>query len=127
MNKINKPRTVMVDVDDTLIIWDPEKYPHTENDLIWIEDYNRSLPFLPHKKNIDFIQKLKLQGYGIVIWSAAGGDWAETVVKALHLQDLPDVIMSKPEFAVDDLLSAKGIIKQVIWLDPVTGEFKRSE
>lgn len=116
-----------MDIDDTTILWEPEKYPHEPEELVLIQDFNRQFPFLPHKKNIEFVNKLKLQGYGVVFWSAAGGEWAETVTKALGLEDLPDVIMSKPEFAMDDLLDAKKIIKQVIWLDPVTGEIKRNE
>lgn len=127
MNVLKKERVAYCDVDDTIIIWDYEKYPHTVSDLVEIEDYNRKCLFLPHKRNIEFLQKLKLQGYGIVIWSAAGANWAETVVKALKLEDLPDMVLSKPELALDDLLDARKIIRSVIWLDPTTGEYKRNE
>lgn len=125
--KLDKDRIVVLDIDDTVILWEPENYPHEPEEIVIIQDYNRQFPFLPHKKNIEFVKKLKLQGYGVVAWSAAGGNWASIVIDKLGLQDLPDVVMSKPEFAIDDLLDAKKIIKQVIWLDPISGEFKRNE
>lgn len=116
----------MVDVDDTLILWSPEKYPHEEKDLIILEDDGKIFKFLPHFKNIEFIQTLKLQGYGIVVWSASGPDWCERIIKVLKLETLPHVIMGKPELAIDDLLDAKRIIKSVVWIDPKTGEYKRN-
>lgn len=124
-HKLDPARTAMVDIDDTIILWDIDKYKHNKEDLRWVGEDN-SFPALPHLKNIDLIKKVKMQGYGIVFWSAAGVDWVEHVIKRLGLEELPDVIMSKPEFAVDDLLDAKKIIKSVIWIEPETGEFKRN-
>lgn len=118
---------VYCDVDDTLICWSPELYPHQEADLVTINDYDRQFQFLPHKKHLDFLHKLKLQGYGIVIWSAAGASWAETVVIALGIQDIPDMILSKPELAMDDFLEAKQIIKSILWIHPETGEYLRNK
>lgn len=125
--KLDKERVVYIDVDDTIILWEPEKYHYDSDEIVLIRGFNREFPFLPHKRNIEFVQKLKLQGYGVVVWSAAGANWASTVIDKLGLQDLPDVILSKPELAVDDLLEPKHIIKSIIWIDPETGEFKRSE
>lgn len=124
--KLNKDKVVYVDVDDTLVLWEPEKYHHTEDEIIWITDDTRRFPFLPHKRNIKFVQQLKLQGYGVVVWSAAGSNWAEHVIKNLKLEDLPDMIISKPELCVDDLLEANRIIKSIVWIHPDSGEFKRN-
>jgi len=124
--KLAKDRVVYLDIDDSCIIWEPEKYKHHEDEIIWIEDYGRKFPFLPHKRNIEFVQKLKLQGYGVVCWSAAGASWAETVICKLGLQDLPDMILSKPELCVDDILEPKRILKSIVWLHPETGEFLRN-
>ena len=126
MKKIKQSRTVMVDVDESILLWSPELYPHSPNDLIVLEEGGRKHQFLPHYKNIEFIKKLKLQGYGLIFWSAGGNDWCERIVKELKLEDIADVCMSKPEFAIDDLLDAKRIIKTVLWIDPITGEFKRN-
>src|ERR1035437_11138353 len=116
-HKLDKDRTIYIDCDDTLIIWNPDKYIHEREDIRWIGE-TKFFSVLPHKKHIDFIRKIKMQGYGIVIFSAAGVNWAEKVVKTLGIEDLPDVIMSKPEFVIDDLLDAKKIIKSVIWIHP---------
>lgn len=124
--KLDKEKVVYVDVDDTIIMWEPEKYLHEESEIVWIDDYTRTFPFLPHKKNIEFVKKLKLQGYGVIVWSAAGASWAETVVNKLGLADLPDMIISKPELCIDDLLESNRIIKSIVWIHPETGEFKRN-
>lgn len=125
--KLEKEKVVFVDVDDTCAIWDPEKYPHDPDDLITITDEYGQWNLLPHKKNIQFVINLKRQGYGVVIWSAAGASWASTIVNKLGLENVADMVISKPEIAIDDLLDAKRIIKTVLWIDPVTGEFKRNE
>lgn len=124
--KLNKDRVVYLDVDDSIIAWEPEKYPHSPDEIVNITDGTRIFPFLPLKRNIEFVQKLKLQGYGVVVWSAAGASWAEHVIKSLKLEDLPDMIISKPELCVDDLLEANRIIKSIVWICPDTGEFKRN-
>lgn len=125
--KLDYDKVVYVDVDDTLILWEAEKYKHHEDEIIWIEDDTRKFPFLPHKRNIEFVRKLKLQGYGVVVWSAAGKDWAEKVVTVLGLVDLPNMIMSKPELCIDDILEPNRIIKSIVWLHPETGEFLRNK
>lgn len=127
MIKLNQARTVMVDIDDTCILWEPEKYPHNEADLIILEDDGKVFKFLPHFKHIEFIRKLKLQGFALVFWSAGGNDWCERIVKLLELDGVADICMSKPEFAVDDLLDARRIIKTVLWIDPISGEYRRNE
>ena len=125
--KLEKEKVVFVDVDDTILLWDVEKYPHNPDDLITFTDEYGQWKLLPHTKNIEFVINLKRQGYGVVVWSAAGATWAETVINKLELNSLPDMIISKPEIAIDDLLDAKRIIKTVLWIDPITGEYKRNE
>lgn len=124
--KLDKERVVYCDVDDTLILWDPKVYEHDPKDLIIFTDEYGQWELLPHKANIDFLINLKRQGYGVVVWSAAGANWAEKVVNKLGLQEIPDMIISKPELAMDDLLEPDRIIKSVVWIHPVTGDFKRN-
>lgn len=126
MTYLNNSRTAMVDIDDTILLWEPDKYIHNKEDLITIEANSVSKTFLPHAKNIEFIKALKLQGYGIVFWSASGPEWCQKIVTKLGLEEVANVIMGKPELAMDDLLDAKRIIKSVIWIDPNTGEYKRN-
>lgn len=126
MFKLNKARTVFCDVDDTIILWDISKYESITEEHIDLGDKDLYFPVIPHRKNIALLTKLKLQGCGIVVWSAAGVDWAEKVVTKLNLTDIVDVVVSKPEIAIDDLLQADRIIKSIIWIDPVSGEMKRN-
>jgi hypothetical protein len=125
MIELKSGRTVAVDCDETILNW---TYPEGSKDLITIcNDQNQCRQFQPHLHNINFLKSLKVQGYTIIVWSAGSGNWASKVVKALQLEEYVDLTCDKLEFAIDDLLDAKKIIKQVIWLDPISGEFKRNE
>jgi hypothetical protein len=121
--RLKKERVVYTDCDDTLIMWEQFKDSDELYDALEIEP---GFKVYPNYKNIEFILKLKHQGYGVVIWSAAGSEWAEKVTKLLGLEEVADFVMAKPEICLDDLLDAKRIIKSVVWLDPNTGEFKRN-
>lgn len=129
MINLKSGRTVVVDCDQTLLNWDYDKYPHELKDLIEIEDpetgYKKA--FLPHFHNIEFVKNLRLQGYTIIVWSAASGLWAQKVVEILNLEKYVHLTCDKPELAIDDLLDAKRIIKSVVWIDPITGEYRRNE
>jgi FMN phosphatase YigB (HAD superfamily) len=124
--KLIKERVAYVDCDDTLILWEPNKYKHNPEEVVNMHDEWGSFPVLPHKLNIEFVKKLKTQGYGIIIWSAAGAEWAERVVQKLGLEEIADFVTAKPEIALDDLLDATRIIKAVVWIDPNTGDYKRN-
>ena len=127
MIKLHQGRTVCIDVDDTLILWEPGKFPnHSPADLITIEDHHQCFNFLPHYRHIEFIRKLKLQGYGIIVWSRAGGQWASKVVEKLGLEDVVDLTVGKPEFVLDDLKTQKEIIGSILYIHPDTGEFERN-
>jgi len=70
-------RTVFVDVDDTLIIYETGGTHH------WGDIYGE--PYTPNQKLID---KLKTFKGNIVIWSGGGRDYARRVAKKV----LPDTL-----------------------------------
>lgn len=98
---IDNEMVVFCDVDDTLIMHD-NSLPYD----LYITD-----PYMPdftqavrkHQKHIDFLKNLKGRGYTIIVWSAGGAKWANTVVKALQLENYVDICMCKPVKYVDDL------------------------
>jgi hypothetical protein len=107
--------TAWFDVDDTLVLWNPTK-EQLEKDgiefecpgsLVLVDD--QLLPstpwkafLVPHKVHIEQLKKHKLRGHKVVVWSAGGWDWAESVVRALKLEQFVDVVISKPNWAYDD-------------------------
>lgn len=109
---------VCCDVDDTLVSWD------TQNDIekVRIEDTENGLIFhLPAMKdNIQQLCSLKSTGHFIIVWSQAGSSWAKDVVNALGLQDIVDLVMSKPSYCIDDLPSYLWIGEN-LW-HPLKGE-----
>lgn len=111
-------RVVMVDCDDTLVMWDLSKYPSLPR--VDVECYG-PVQVIINEKNVHLIQKLKKMGYRIVVWSQTGAAWADTVVRACGLSDCVDITMSKPRFYIDDLPSHEWMGERV-WRDPETGQ-----
>ena len=102
---INSDMVVTFDCDDTLVIWNDNEYWVSGSDKVCFEDpYDKSMIFLyPHTQHINLMKKYKAQGYTVIVWSAGGSLWAKEVVDKLKINNLVDVIMSKPIKYVDDL------------------------
>lgn len=101
MKVVSKESTIFIDCDDTLVMWGKakrgQKVVAVTNTLDGSQDYLR-----PHKGHIKILKDRKARGSFIVVWSAGGYAWAESVVKALKLQDYVDLVMTKPHAYVDD-------------------------
>jgi len=116
---IRSSRIVMIDVDDTLVIWDWKPFdPHGEN-LISIENPEAKCAELvmPHSRHIQLLRQFKARGHTVVVWSQGGFAWAESVVKALGIENLVDFVMDKPNWYIDDL-PAEAFMRLPIYLHP---------
>ena len=104
MKLIEGENLVCCDVDDTLVMWtDKFRQPH-EGAKKFHDPYDDSANYLtPHRKHIELLKKYKGRGVTVVVWSAAGCKWAESVVKTLGLVEFVDLIMTKPNKIIDDL------------------------
>jgi len=96
---------IYFDVDETLVFWRTDNY--NDSDLIKVPDpYMREgqsfVKMVPHKRNIDLLKRNKGQGRSVVVWSAGGVFWAESVIKTLKLENYVDLIIAKPSVYVDD-------------------------
>src|SRR3990167_10206542 len=66
-----------------------------------------------NETHVELLKRSKGRGRYIIVWSHAGYQWAEAVVKALQLERYVDVVMSKVEDYVDDLKCGKWITKNL--------------
>ena len=73
------PKVIAVDVDGTLII-DGE--------------VNAEL--------VDYCRRKKSEGYTMILWSSRGKENAERAAKQSGLEDVFNILMSKPGYIVDD-------------------------
>ena len=92
---------VYYDCDDTLVIWDVSRDKIDET--MQFNYYGTIKVLLPHKRHIALLKEQKKNGKMVVVWTAAGWEWAQEVVKVLELEPHVDVILSKPTAYVDDL------------------------
>lgn len=115
---IKSDRIVMVDVDDTLVLWNLSAYPGAIRKTI--EHVNGWVQVIPHHKNINTLIKFYKLGYTIVVWSGSGHAWAEAVVRALELGQYVTQIISKPLYYFDDKPCQEWMGARV-WRDPKDG------
>lgn len=105
--------TVYYDCDDTLVMWDRDySFSSTVKGTVHLELYGNNYYLKPHKKHIALLKQHKSEGFKIVVWSAGGAPWAREIVSKLELTDQVDIILSKPEFYVDDCLPEDFLHKQ---------------
>lgn len=107
-----------VDCDDTLVFWSPsqeDKEKHgvkftCPGSMVYDTDGFEigyagqwSEILVPNWPQIEELKKYKIRGHKIVLWSAAGVEWAETVAKTLNIENVVDVCLCKPTYVFDDL------------------------
>jgi predicted HAD superfamily phosphohydrolase YqeG len=84
MVTLRKNKVVYCDIDMTLIMWNGDD-TWTRND-----------------KHINLLRQFKLQGFGLVAWSAGGYEWAQKAVEMLGLEEIFDICINKPDWHIDD-------------------------
>lgn len=117
MKVARSEHTICFDVDDTLIMWDSNFNMPEEGDVEIQCPWDGQISFhRPHTRHIEFLKKQYTKGYTVIVWSAGGAKWAETVVKTLGIEDYVDYVMSKPQKWVDDLIQADQVLGTHIYL-----------
>lgn len=119
MNVIKSDRVVMVDCDETLILWDISEYPKV--DQVNVYCHGKHTPVALHRKNYNLLRKFHRLGYTIIVWSASGWEWAEAVVKGLRIENMVTSVSSKPRYYFDDVPCEKWMGSR-IYRDPITGK-----
>lgn len=112
-------QVITFDCDDTLIFWDDQCYTGgaLENYIEMICPHDGAKTYhRVHKRHVAFLKKQKAKGYTVVVWSAGGTAWAEAVVLKLGIEGYVDIVMSKPQKYVDDILDANHILGNHIYL-----------
>ena len=101
MLKVKNGAVIAFDVDDTLVMWKiPKEYRGKTVEI----KLNPNIPEVAaiNEHMVDHLKRMHRRGHAVVVWSAAGSDWAEAVVKALKLQEYVDVVMPKLAYHMDD-------------------------
>lgn len=111
--------TVYFDVDDTLIKYKFNKKERIVNIFstykVGGKVYKTKTVVAPHKQHIRLLKRLKKQNNRIVVWSAAGEEWARLVCRTLKLKNFVNTYLEKPGNYIDDL-SGKHWLGKRTWL-----------
>lgn len=120
---IRNESVVFFDVDGTLILPDEEKYKNSPSVSVLDPIENKYIPMRKHEPNIRLLVEENHRGSFVVVWSRGGHEWAESVVKALNLYGLVDLIITKPHAYFDDV-KIEDWLKNRVFLDHDT-KYKR--
>ncbi len=95
---------VVVDVDETLIMWDRSEYPRDKYE--WFTSYfmdpDEPIDLVINTKNVNLLKKFAKLDYRVIVWSRSGEHWARHIGGALGLDKYVHSYMSKPLFYFDD-------------------------
>lgn len=106
------------DVDNTLIL-DQNTNVDADNLRvdIWDPITKKFINTYVHEPMVRLLKEQKRRNGFVVVWSRGGFEWATNVVKALHLTEYVDIVMSKPRVYFDDL-PVKKWLKDRVYLEP---------
>jgi hydroxymethylpyrimidine pyrophosphatase-like HAD family hydrolase len=118
MKILKNDRVLVIDVDQTLILWDKKHHVPDHNKIKIIDPLSLETLYLtPHKVHIRLLKQHKARGYYVIVWSKASYHWANAVVEALDLTDYVDLVMSKPEKHIDDCENVIDILGPRVYLE----------
>lgn len=113
--------TIAFDVDQTLVIWDDNAFNPGPGKYAF-NLANRTVYLKLHNKHLFYLRSYKARGFKVVVWSAAGGQWANEVVRVLNLEQYIDVTMSKFTAFYDDLKAEEVLGQHLYFHDTLDGE-----
>ena len=116
--KCDNERLLYVDCDDTLVLWDLSSYP--DKPRLELDCWG-PVELVKHDKNINLVRKFAKLGYGIVVWSQTGAEWAQRVSEAVGISDIVTLYLTKPRYYLDDL-PCQAWMGERLYRDPRTGE-----
>lgn len=102
--KLKGDKTLYVDCDDTLIMWNLSEYRATQA-TYYFEYKGNEIGYIRNQRNINLVTKFAKLGYTIIVWSQTGSDWAEAVGRELEIDKYVAVYLTKPTYHLDDLPS----------------------
>ena len=113
---IGNEQNTFWDCDDTLVMRNDNEWEPREGRVRFVDPHTKEVYYLtPHKKHIQILKEHFERGFTIIVWSAAGHDWAKTVYETLGLKDYVHYHMTKPSKFFDDL-QANEVLGQRVYL-----------
>lgn len=113
-------RWIYFDCDDTLVMWDREKYANLPDVRVrdpFIKDEEVYEDLKVHQHHVDWLIRMAKRGEVIVVWSAGGALWAQAVAEALGIDEHVTLFLQKPDTMFDDLSPEKNF-PAPIWSEP---------
>ena len=97
---LDNDNLLVVDIDDTLLTWEPDK---SRKKTITIRFDKQIFTYHVMEENVEMLKLFRSRGAKIILWSQSGHKFVNKVAKALKLESYIDVACSKPKWTLDDL------------------------
>lgn len=101
MLTINSERIIPCDVDNTLILHGSSN-PLLRDVLVPCKLGDGMIKLKINEPMVRLLREEKQRGAYIIVWSRGGYQWAEDVVTALGIENIVDLVLSKPLVYFDD-------------------------
>lgn len=104
MKIIKNDSIICFDVDETLVMHISKEEATKTQTAIYMKDERTSVDyyFRPNQIHINILKSNHVRGRLVIVWSAAGYEWAKMIVDLLELNQYVDFVMTKPIGYVDD-------------------------
>lgn len=117
---VNKYENIVsVDVDETLIMHDHEKYPQLPK--VHLNYYGHDKICAVHTEHVILIKAYQKRGFWVRVNSNNGWKWAEKVVDALDLRDFVNEVCTKTSKYMDDHKDAAQVCGQHVYIPIIEG------
>jgi hypothetical protein len=100
--QVNKSEQVICcDIDDTIVLWNPEA-PGDKIEIPCPHSLHGHFDLKTHEPHIRLVKERLARGAVMIVWSAGGWAWADSVFEALGIDHENIHIYSKPYAYIDD-------------------------
>lgn len=112
-------RIIPCDIDDTLVLTSGNAPIGALTVDIYDAVTEKFIKMAVHESMVRLLKEESHRGAYILVWSRGGYEWAANVIRALHLEEYVDQVMSKPITYFDDKNVAEWM-KDRVYLEPGT-------
>lgn len=115
--KNSEEQVIFCDVDETLVLWSRTHRKSGKGKTLFVDPYTKEHLYLtPHRVHIRLLKQYYARGFYILVFSAAGKAWADTVVDTLKLRPYVNQTLAKPVKFMDDKEDIKDILGTRVFL-----------
>lgn len=103
MNIINNEQLLVVDIDETLILWQDLLYKESVKRALFQDPHDGKIKTVRiHEPNLKILTNHLSRGSAVIVWSRSGYKWAKAALECLGIDHINIYVATKPLGYLDD-------------------------